>query len=71
MDDIHVVWTGPRGSGKRTNLQKALAHVAHLRGLPFQVKPAFWSTESKKVNKDDEPEESGDVEAPVSTEGIP
>ena len=71
MDDIHVVWAGPRGSGKRTNLQKALAHVAHLRGVPFQLKTSFWSTESKKAVKDEEPEESGDVEAPTQVEGIP
>ena len=69
MDDIHIVWTGPRGSGKRISLQKTLAHVAHLRGIQFQCKQSFWSTEVKK--KDDGVEESGEVEAPAQTEGIP
>jgi len=71
MDDIHVVWTGPRGSGKRTALQKTLAHVAYLRGVSFQPKQSFWSTEVKKTIKDEAPEECGDVEAPAQVEGIP
>jgi len=71
MDDLNIVWTGPRGSGKRTGIQKALAHVAYLRGIMFSIKSAFWSTESKKGNKDDVVEESGDVEAPTQVEGIP
>ena len=41
MDDLNIVWTGPRGSGKRTGIQKALAHVAYLRGIMFSIKPAF------------------------------
>ena len=71
MDDINVVWNGPRGCGKKTFLQKALAHVAQLRGLTFTTRTSFWSTESKKSNKDEAPEESGDVEAPTQVEGIP
>ena len=71
MDDINVTWNGPRGCGKKTFLQKSLAHIAQLRGLPFNVRTSFWSTESKKVNKDDAPEEDGDVEAPTQVEGIP
>ena len=68
MDDLHIVWTGPRGSGKKTYLQKALTHVAYLRGLPYQNKKAFWST---TPTKDDTSEEAEDVEAPTQTEGIP
>jgi hypothetical protein len=68
MDDIHIVWSGPRGSGKRTALQKTLQHVAYLRGLPFQTKKSFWTT---KVSKDEVTEEKEDVEAPAQTEGIP
>ncbi len=71
MDDINVVWFGQRGTGKKTNLHKALSHVASLRGVSFNPKQAFWSTESKKANKDDGVEESEDVEAPTSVEGIP
>ncbi len=68
MDDLHIVWTGPRGSGKRTHLQKHLQHVAHLRGLPYQIKSGFWST---KTVKEDTTEEKEDVEAPAQTDGVP
>ena len=74
MDDLHIVWLGHRGSGKRTQLQKALQHVAHNRGVPFQLRKGTWSTDSsKKLQRESEQTaaEQNETETPQSGDGIP
>jgi hypothetical protein len=67
MDDINVVWTGNRGTGKRTALHKTLAAVAASRGLPFNIKKGLWSMNStKQMIKESETSEAveNNVETP-------
>lgn len=74
MDDLHLVWLGGRGVGKKTSLHKALAHVATGRGVTFSIKKGIWSTEPpKKLARESqatEPEEN-EIETPQQGEGIP
>lgn len=74
MDDLHFVWLGGRGVGKKTALHKALQQVANDRGVQFQVRKGLWSTETnKKLARDSQvtqPTED-EIETPQQGEGIP
>ncbi len=55
MDDLHIVWIGARGVGKKTALHKALAQVAHSRNVGFSLKQSTWSMENAtKMQKESE-----------------
>lgn len=74
MDDLHLLWIGGRGVGKKTSLQKALQHVATGRGVPFTVRKGIWSTETpKKLARESQATEptEDEVETPQQGEGIP
>ena len=74
MDDLHVLWLGQRGTGKRTQLQKALQHVAQSRGVPFVLRKGTWSTDSsKKLQRESEQTVAAEdeLETPQSGDGIP
>ncbi len=74
MDDLNLLWIGARGVGKRTHIQKALAHVAQNRGVSFSLRKATWSTETnKKLQRDSEQTEAqqDETETPNSGDGIP
>jgi len=74
MDDLHILWLGQRGTGKRTQLQKALQHVAQNRGVPFVLRKGTWSTDSsKKLQRESEQTvaEEDELETPQSGDGIP
>lgn len=74
MDDLHVVWLGQRGVGKKYQLHKALAHVAQGRGIPFHIRKGTWSTDSaKKLQRESEQTTAtqDEIETPTSGEGIP
>jgi hypothetical protein len=74
MDDLHIVWLGQRGTGKKTQLQKALQHVAQNRGVPFHIRKSTWSIDSnKKLQRESEANaaEENETETPTTGEGIP
>ena len=74
MDDLHIVWLGQRGSGKKTQLHKALQHIAHGRGVSFHIRKGQWTTDSsKKLQRESEQTvaEENETETPQNTEGIP
>ena len=74
MDDLHILWLGQRGTGKRTHVQKALQHVAQNRGVPFQLRKGIWTTDSsKKLQRESEQTvaEEDEIETPQSGDGIP
>ena len=74
MDELNLLWIGPRGSGKQTQVQKALAHVAQSRGVPFQLRKSVWSTETnKKQQRESEQTEAqqDEIETPQGGDGIP
>lgn len=74
MDDLHIVWLGQRGTGKLTQLHKALAHVAQGRGVPFHVRKGIWSTDSsKKLQRESEQTAAAqdELETPTAGEGVP
>jgi hypothetical protein len=48
MDDLNLLWIGSRGVGKQTQIHKTLAHVAHTRGVQFQIHKSIWTTETNK-----------------------
>jgi hypothetical protein len=70
MDDLHIVWIGSRGVGKKTALHKALAHVAQSRKVGFAVKPSIWSIENaKKMQKESEATTAEEDEVEVPNKG--
>jgi hypothetical protein len=74
MDELHVLWIGPRGCGKKTNVHKALQHVAHQRGVQFMIRDAIWNRETiKKQQRESEAKESveDEIEVPVQGDCIP
>ncbi len=74
MDDLHLLWIGQRGTGKRTQVHKALTHVAQGRGVTFQVRKATWSTETnKRLQRESEQTaaQQDETETPQQGEGIP
>ena len=74
MDELNLLWIGPRGSGKQTQVHKALAHVAQSRGVPFQLRKSVWSTETnKKQQRESEQTEAqqDEIETPQGGDGIP
>ena len=74
MDELNLLWIGQRGTGKRTNLQKALAHVAQGRGIPFQLRKSIWSTETnKRLQRESEQTEAqeDEIETPQGNDGVP
>jgi hypothetical protein len=74
MDELNLVWLGQRGTGKRTQVQKALAHIAQGRGVSFTLRKAIWSTETNKhLQRESEQKEAqqDETEMPQEGEGIP
>jgi hypothetical protein len=74
MDELHCIWLGNRGTGKKTQIHKALSQVAHSRGIPFTIRPSMWSTETnKRQQRESEQTEAqqDEVETPNTAEGIP
>jgi hypothetical protein len=74
MDEFHLLWLGNRGTGKTTQLHKALAHVAQGRGVGFQIRKSVWTTETnKKLQRESEQTEArqDEIETPQEGEGIP
>jgi hypothetical protein len=74
MDELNLLWIGQRGTGKRTQIQKALIHVAQSRGVPFTLRKSLWSTETnKKLQRESEQTEAqqDETETPQGNDGIP
>lgn len=74
MDDLHLIWLGGRGVGKKTALHKALSHVAQGRGITFSIRKGLWSTETpKKMARESQTTEptEDEIETPQQGEGIP
>lgn len=74
MDELHVVWLGPRGTGKKAQIHKALEHVAHGRGVPFQIRSGIWSTDNpKKLVRESESTAptQDETETPTQGDGVP
>lgn len=74
MDELNLLWIGNRGTGKRTQLQKSLQHVAQSRGVHFSIRKGVWSTETnKKLQRESEQTEAqqDEIETPQQGEGIP
>ncbi len=74
MDDLNLIWIGQRGTGKQTQIHKALAHVAQGRGVHFQIRKSTWSTETnKRLQRESEQTEAqqDETETPQQGEGIP
>jgi hypothetical protein len=70
MDDLHIVWIGGRGVGKKTALHKALGQVAHSRNVGFSVKQSTWSMENaKKMQKESEATVAEEDEVEVPNKG--
>lgn len=70
MDELHCVWIGSRGVGKKTAIHKALQHVAHSRQVAFHIKPGQWTTDSsKKLQKDSETTNAEEDEVEVPNKG--
>jgi hypothetical protein len=74
MDELNLIWIGNRGTGKKTQIHKALAHVAQGRGVSFQIRNSVWSTETnKKIQRESEQTEArqDETETPQEGDGIP
>jgi len=74
MDDLNLLWIGQRGCGKKTQIHKALAHVAQNRGVPFVIRKSQWSTETnKRLQRDSQQTDAqqDEIETPQENEGIP
>lgn len=74
MDDLHIVWLGQRGTGKKSQIHKALQHIAQNRGVPFHIRKSIWSIDSnKKLQRESEANvaEENETETPTQGEGIP
>lgn len=74
MDDLNLIWLGGRGTGKQTQIHKALQHVAQGRGVNFQIRKATWTTETNKqlqrISEQTEAQQD-ETETPQQGEGIP
>ena len=74
MDEFNLIWIGQRGTGKQTQIHKALAHIAQGRGVNFQIRKSIWSTETnKRLQRESEQTEAqqDETETPQQGEGIP
>jgi hypothetical protein len=74
MDELNLIWIGNRGTGKQTQIHKALQQVAQGRGVGFQVRKAVWTTDTnKKLQRESEQTEAqqDETETPQQGEGIP
>lgn len=74
MDELNLIWIGNRGTGKQTQIHKALQHVAQGRGVGFQIRKATWTTDTnKKLQRESEQTEAqqDETETPPQGEGIP
>lgn len=74
MDELNLVWLGQKGTGKQTQIQKALQHIAQGRGVPFVPKKGIWTTETnKRLQRESEQTEAqqDETETPQEGEGIP
>ena len=74
MDELNLLWLGQRGTGKRTQIQKALTHVAQSRGVPFILRKSTWSTDTNKhLQRESEQTKAqeDETETPQEGEGIP
>jgi hypothetical protein len=74
MDELNLIWIGNRGTGKQTQIHKALQHVAQGRGIGFQIRKAIWTTDTnKKLQRESEQTEAqqDETETPQQGEGIP
>jgi hypothetical protein len=74
MDVLNFFWLGNRGTGKQYQVHKALQHIAHGRGLQFQIKKTIWTTETnKKLQRESEQTEAqqDETETPQQGEGVP
>jgi hypothetical protein len=74
MDELNLLWIGNHGVGKQVQIHKALTHIAHTRGVHFQIRKAIWSTETnKRLQRESEQTEAqeDETETPNQGEGIP
>lgn len=74
MDELNLLWIGGRGTGKKTQVHKALQHVAQTRGVQYTPRKAVWSIESnKRLQRESEQTEAqqDETETPQEGEGIP
>jgi hypothetical protein len=74
MDELNLIWLGNKGTGKQTQIHKALQHIAHGRGVGFQIRKAIWTTDTnKKLQRESEQTEAqqDETETPQQGEGIP
>lgn len=74
MDELNLIWLGGRGTGKQTQIHKALQHVAQGRGVNFLIRKTIWTTETnKKLQRESEQTEAqqDETETPQQGEGIP
>ena len=74
MDELNLIWMGNRGTGKQTQVYKALQHVAQGRGVPFTLRKGIWSMETnKRLQRESEQTEAqqDETETPQQGEGIP
>jgi hypothetical protein len=74
MDDLNLVWIGQKGVGKKTQIHKALQHIAQGRGVQFQPHIANWSKETNKKQQRESEQtnaQEDETETPVQGESIP
>lgn len=74
MDELNLIWIGNRGTGKQTQVHKALQTVAQGRGVHFSIRKGMWSTETnKRLQRESEQTEAqqDETETPQQGEGIP
>ena len=74
MDEFNLIWLGQRGTGKKTQIHKALQSIAQGRGLNFQIRKGVWSTDTnKRLQRESEQTEAqqDETETPQQGEGIP
>jgi hypothetical protein len=62
MDGLNLCWRGQPGSGKRTELHKALQQVANLRGIPFHIQNRQFHMQASKSD-------TGQISTTVEDEG--
>ncbi len=63
MDSLNICWRGQTGSGKKTQLHKALKQLADLRGIPFSIQTKQFYTQG--LNKS----ETGQISTSVEEDG--
>lgn len=74
MDELNLIWIGNKGTGKQTQIHKALQHIAQGRGVGFQIRKGVWTTDTnKKLQRESEQTEAqqDETETPQQGEGIP